>query len=85
MAMTVLQCDLLKQIQDCYSQDLVVSDIIEQLKKDPRAKKYFSWSQEILRRKNKIVVPASVSLRNSILDWFHCSSQGGHSGRDVTV
>lgn len=85
MAMTVLQCDLLKQIQDCYADDGTISEIIEKLKKDSKAKKHFSWSQDVLRRKNKIVVPANVPLRNSILDWLHCSSQGGHSGRDVTV
>ena len=38
-----------------------------------------------MRRKSKIVVPDDTELRNSILNWLHCSSQGGNSGRDVTV
>lgn len=68
-----------------YEQDQLLLEIIEQLQKDPKAKKHFSWSQGILRRKNKIVVQNDGELRNSILEWLHCSSQGGHSGRDVTV
>lgn len=85
MAMTVLQCDLLQRIMSCYEQDQVLGDLIVQLQQNPKAKKHYAWSQGILRRKNKIVVPDNLELRNSILDWLHCSSQGGHSGRDVTV
>lgn len=85
MAMTVLECDLMKQIKDCYEEDAAVKQFIENLKQNPPVKKHFSLSQEILRRKNKIAIPQSVTLRNSILDWLHCSGQGGHSGRDVIV
>ena len=64
MAMTVLQCDLLQKIMSGYEQDQLLMEIIEQLQKDPKAKKHFSWSQGILRRKNKIVVPNDGELRN---------------------
>ena len=85
MAMTVLECDLLKQIQQEYTNDEAIKALIEGLKQNPKFKKDYSWSLEILRRKSKIVVPKSVTLRNSILEWLHGSGQGGHSGRDVTV
>lgn len=70
MAMTVLQCDLLQQIQEGYVEDTVLKDLIEELKQNPIAKKHFSWSQGILRRKNKIVVPQSGLLRT--LFWIGC-------------
>lgn len=85
MAMTVLECDLMKQIQEAYELDAAVKQIIEELKKDPKAKKHFAWNLEILRRKSKIVVPAVEKLRTTILEWLHGSGQGGHSGRDKTV
>ena len=85
MAMTVLECDLLKRIQEEYANDTAVQEIIEGLKRDTKFKKHFSWCQDILRRKSKIVVPQNVELRNDILSWLHGSGQGGHSGRDVTV
>lgn len=85
MAMTVVECDLLKRIQEEYEKDALLKDIIEELKKKPTSKKHLSWYQNILRRKNKIVVPSEVTLREMILNWLHGSSHAGHSGRDVTV
>ena len=84
MAMTVLECDLMLQIQQNYDSDPTTKEIIEALKLSPRSKKHFTWSQEILRRKSKLVVPNNTILRNKILDWMHSSCGGGHSGREVT-
>lgn len=85
MAMTVIERDLLKQIQEGYEKDVVVKGIIEELKKKTRSKQHYSWYQEILHRKNKIVVPSQANLRLMILQWLHGSNLAGHSGRDVTV
>lgn len=84
MAMTVLECDLMLEIQQGYDSDPETKEIIEALKLDPRNKRHFTWSQEILRRKSKLVVPKDTPLRNKILAWMHSSSGGGHSGREVT-
>jgi len=84
MAMSVLECDLLKDIQKHYETDPDLKLIITALESDPASKKHFSWTQSVLRRKSKIVVPQDVQLRNSILQWMHCSGSGGHSGRDAT-
>lgn len=84
MAMSVLECDLMKDIQECYKEDGEVAAIIEDLKRNPVAKKHYSWVQNIPRRKIKIVVPMNINLRNSIQQWLHCSGSSGHSGRDAT-
>lgn len=42
MAMTVLECDLLKQIQEEYEKDVIVKGIIDELKKNPTSKKHYS-------------------------------------------
>ena len=84
MAMTVLECDLLLQIQQSYDKDSETKEIIEALKLNPRSKRPFTWSQEILRRKSKLVVPNDVALRTKILEWMHSSGGGGHSEREVT-
>lgn len=80
MAMTVIECDLLKQIHEAYERDAVLKNIIEELKQKLRSKKHYSWYQDILRRKNKIVVPAETELREMIMSWLHGSSHAGHSG-----
>lgn len=84
MAMSVLECDLMQQIKQAYELDSNVKAIIEELKVKALSKKHYSWSQEVLRRKSKIVVPNVVEIRDKILQWLHCSGIGGHSGRDVT-
>ena len=84
MALSVLECDLMQQIKQAYATDGAVKELIDELKSKPFSKKHFSWSQDILRRKSKIVVPMDPVIRNKILQWLHCSGVGGHSGRDVT-
>lgn len=76
---------LLQKIKEEYEKDEKLKKIIEELQKDPKSKKHYSWFQDVLRRKNKIVVPEQKDLREMILQWLHGSSQAGHSGRDVTV
>ena len=85
MAMTVLECDLLQQIQAAYQEDVQIQEIIEALQRNPKAKKHFVWSLGVLRWKQRIVVPKYARIRKTILEWLHGSGQSGHSGRDVTV
>lgn len=84
MALLVMECDLMKQIQICYETDFQIKELIEGLKKKPDLKKHFTWKLNTLRRKSKLVIPADMALRQMILDWLHKSSSGGHSGRDAT-
>uniref|UniRef100_A0A1J3K9P1 Retrovirus-related Pol polyprotein from transposon 17.6 n=1 Tax=Noccaea caerulescens TaxID=107243 RepID=A0A1J3K9P1_NOCCA len=84
MALSVLDCDLLKRIQEGYNTDSDLKSLISLLKETPAGKKNFTWSINILRRKNKLVVPNDIGLRDSILEWLHYSGVGGHSGRDAT-
>lgn len=84
MALSVMECDLLKELQSGYEKDSNLKAIIEAIKLKKDTKKHYTWCNDILRRKDKIVVPADVKLRDTILQWLHCSSAGGHSGRDVT-
>lgn len=85
MEMSVMDCDLMKQIQEAYEEDPVSKQLIEELKINSKAKKHFTWSNNVLRRKSKIAIPANVALKNKLLQWLHGSGQGGHSGRDVTL
>ncbi|XP_010491426.2 PREDICTED: uncharacterized protein LOC104769009 [Camelina sativa] len=84
MAMSVLECDLLKDIQAHYATDAELKKLIDDLAANIPAKKHYTWTQSILRRKTKIVVPNNIQLRDSILQWMHCSGTGGHLGRDAT-
>lgn len=80
MAISVQDCDLMKQIQAAYDTDLRIKELIEALKKKTDYKRHFTWKQDTLRRKSKLVIPAVPQLRSTILDWLHRSCSGGHSG-----
>lgn len=45
----------------------------------------FTFTNQLLRRKGKLMVGNVGSLREKILQMVHCSSEGGHSGVDVTT
>nr|ABW74571.1 pol polyprotein [Boechera divaricarpa] len=79
MAMSMLECDLILNIQKAYETDAEVMAIIEKLKKDSVFIKNYSWMQDILRRKSKLVIPKNEEVRVEILKWLHDSSCGGHS------
>lgn len=73
MAMTVLECDLMQKIKEAYVTDGAVKQIIDELRDKPNGRKHFSWTQGVLRRKSKIVVPAVTELKDLILEWLHSS------------
>lgn len=75
----------MKSIQAGYETDLVLKKVISELALKVDSKKHYSLSQGVLRRKNKVVIPNVVQLKESILNWLHCSGSGGHSGRDATT
>lgn len=83
-AISVVECEFLKEIQAAYENDIVLKGVIEELTRKADAKKHYSWMQNILRRKSKIVVPNDVQIKNPILQWLHSSGAGGHSGKEVT-
>ena len=84
MALTVAECDLMKDIQASYETDTTLKTIITALKQKDHTQKHYSWCLNVLRRKGKIVVPADDTIKRTILQWLHDSGVGGHSGRDVT-
>jgi len=84
MALSVVECDLLKEIQAGYVTDGDIQGIITILQQQADSKKHYTWSQGVLRRKNKIVVPNNSGIKDTILRWLHCSGMGGHSGKEVT-
>ena len=44
----------------------------------------YTWSQELLRRKGKLVVGQSEEIRQKLIQLIHTSPFGGHSGVEVT-
>ncbi|KAL8159020.1 hypothetical protein V2J09_000557 [Rumex salicifolius] len=84
MALSMVESDLLAEIQLLYEADTVLKEIIAEFQTKGTGKKHYTWSHQLLRRKGKLVIGNSVALRDKIMSWLHCSGTSGHSGRDAT-
>jgi Integrase zinc binding domain len=67
-----------------YSNDSWISQQMTSLQSSPQATSHYSLHQGVLRFKGRICVGNSHNWRQLILQKVHDSSQGGHSGTDVT-
>lgn len=74
--------DKLKQLWDT---DLKLRQIIQDLQTQPSKHSAYSFVNDELRRKGKLVVGDDEDTKLHIFRWLHDSAIGGHSGRDSTL
>lgn len=74
---------LYDKIKDSWSTDVSLQLLITKLLNWPF--KFFTWCHGQLRWKGRLVVGADQELRKTIIELWHSSSQGGHSGMDTTI
>ena len=77
--------DLSARITDSWEQDVTLKQLLLELKTGSCTKKHYTWSNNQLFRKNKLVVGNDIQLRMDLLAHFHGSSIGDHSGVKVTT
>lgn len=73
-----------EQIIVLYEQDMKLSRLIDQVRTQPRRHLKYSWQNNCLRRKGKVVVGNDTSLRKRIFGLFHDTPIGSHSGVHAT-
>lgn len=78
--------ELLQQIKQSYLQDSYLQTLCESLKDTSvkRVKGPFTYQGGILLRYGKMVIGKDVGLRQKLLEMFHNTSMGGHSGMTAT-
>ena len=84
-AITSLQTDLVDKIRQSWYHDAALLSLIQQLQQAVRPQSKFTWSSDQLRRNGKLVVGQDLQLRKELLDLFHASAVGGHSGVHPTM
>jgi hypothetical protein len=67
-----------------YIDDPKCKEVQEQLRINPASAPNFSLSNDIIRYKNRIVIGNNTELRKQLIESFHSSVLGGHSGERVT-
>lgn len=74
---------LYQHIKDTWTQDATLQELIVKLQVQPF--KYFTWCNDQLKWKVRLVVGHDTQLRNTIITLWHSTPQGGHSGMDATI
>ena len=83
MALSTISSPLLDAIKASWVQDPHLQSLIQALEAgQPRP--HYTWQQGILYRKGKVMVGNDPTLKQQLLQVFHDSAVGGHSGREVT-
>ena len=85
LAITFVSTSWLAEIKQSWISDPVVQQVIADLILDHTSHRGYRWEQGILTYKGKLVVGNMPQLKIQIMEEFHCSAIGGHSGIDKTT
>ncbi|PKA60916.1 hypothetical protein AXF42_Ash006551 [Apostasia shenzhenica] len=80
-----LSTDILTAIQQSWTRDEQLSAIINQLKMGTTLAKPYSWRNNQLHWKGKLVVGNDTELRTQLVKMIHTEPAGGHSGFQPTL
>lgn len=72
-------------IKATWKSDPNLENLISELAADPSTHPHFTYVNDELRFKGKLVIGNDSSVKLRIFEWLHDSVIGGHSGRDTTV
>jgi hypothetical protein len=73
-----------EDVENTYRQDTVCQQLIAQLTAGTTPPPHYTFSSGIIRYKGRIVIGLDNVFRNKLLDTFHSSPIGGHSGIRAT-
>ncbi|GMI67908.1 hypothetical protein HRI_000460100 [Hibiscus trionum] len=85
MCVSCISTDFFKRETESREKDDRLVEVIEELKKGSGKHSKYSWDERQLRRKGKLVVGNNSDLRSELLEFFHSSPTGGHSGAHSTI
>ena len=85
LAVSSLSTTLLEAIKQSWQDDKAVQLLIQELTQQPTSHPHYSWVNQLLCRKGKLVVGHNESLQTQIISIYHDSVAGGHSGSTVTA
>ena len=84
-ALSVCTSDLLDRIKQSWLQDSALIHLMHKLQKHSGIAGKYTWHNGQLRRKGKLMVGVDSKLRKELIQHFHASAEGGHSGMDGTI
>ncbi|GJX83520.1 retrotransposable element Tf2 [Tanacetum coccineum] len=83
LTLEVIHFNLWSLIKKVCEEDNGMQKFISELSQNPKSHLMYSWKNQELKRKGKLVIGSSTSLKKKILNWMHGSFQVAHSGCTV--
>lgn len=77
---TVSHWDIFQKLKESFQEDTQLAKLIEKVQKDLEACPKFKVIRGILYFKGKLYIPSNSPLKSLILEEYHSSPLGGHSG-----
>ena len=78
-SISTINATLLENIKQSWENDVDIQSIISRLSNGEIIPKY-SYSQGLLYRNGRLVLGKNVELQTQLMQFFHDSALGGHSG-----
>jgi hypothetical protein len=84
LAISALIPSWLDEVTDTYSNDPKAQELLTKLAVSPIAQPYYSLQQGLIRHNGHIWVGADNTLQQRLIEAFHSSAVGDHSGFPAT-
>lgn len=78
-------CPIVEQLKTFYSQHLAGQKLIRKLANDSTMQQQFTFRSGLLYFGDRLFVPKDTQLSHAILEEFHATPMGGHSGIKATL
>lgn len=76
--------DMIQRVKDSWKEDHKLQEIVDTIRMAQHPCKCYTFDNEVLKLKGKLVVGSVEELKTEILQQFHNSIIGGHSGYELT-
>jgi hypothetical protein len=84
MAISMVVPTWIEQVTSTYDQDEKCKELITKLSIDNASVQHYSLQNGILRLKGRVCIGDNGPLNKQLLENFHKSASGGHSGERAT-
>jgi hypothetical protein len=73
-------CSTFHKLKEELHSTTEIQKLVDEVKKDPSSHPHFQIFEELLFFKGRLYIPPMSSFKQVLLDEFHSSPLGGHSG-----
>ncbi|GJZ58344.1 putative mitochondrial protein [Tanacetum coccineum] len=85
MMVSTVSSDVQQRIMESWTQDGEIQALIAKLKGGKACPKHYSWFNNLLTRKGKLVIGNDISLQHDLVEYFHAGTTGRHLGVKLTT